>query len=266
MVQILYNDIGMSMDGIIATRNDSSYIIFTQQMFPHPPLRSRVLKSKDTKSAPMEMAHRRLPYSMEYKSWDMSTMQQAIAEVERGMPQRKAAEIYRVPRSTLGDYVRGSSSLSSRSGCPLLTMEEEEELATFLVEMAAIGYPHTSKQVIAKVQQIVNSKGRDGSQVTNGWWHSYRKRHPKLTLKKAVPLSYNRAKASDPGVLTKYYDMLYKCLEDGGILNKPSAIYNCDESGLPLNPTSQSGGQGWFTQFELCYRKWKRAVYSTSMF
>ena len=206
-------------------------------MFPHPPLKSRILKSKDVEPAPKEMAHGRLPYPMEYKSRDMSEMQQAIAKVEKGMPQRKAAEIYKVPRSTLGDYVRGSSSLSSPSECPLLTTEEEEELATFLVEMAAIGYPHTRKQVIAKVQQIVNSEGRDGSLVTGGWWQSYRKRHPKLSLKTAVPLSYNRAKASDTSVLKKYYDMLYKCLDDGGILNKPAAIYNCDESGLPLNPT-----------------------------
>ena len=72
-------------------------------------------------------------------------MQQAMTEVEKGMmSQRQAAECFKVPRTTLQDYLSGRSSLSSQSGKPLLSEEEEKELATFLVEAAKIGYPHTT--------------------------------------------------------------------------------------------------------------------------
>ena len=126
-------------------------------------------------------------------------MQEAIAEVEKGMSMRKAAEYYQIPRSTLRDYVTGQSSLSSRSGVPLLSQEEEAELATFLVEIAKIGYPYTRQQVLSKIQAIINMKGMN-KQVTSGWWQSFRKRHPQLTLKSAIPLSMSRAKATDAEV------------------------------------------------------------------
>ena len=39
---------------------------------------------------------------------------------------------------------------------PYLSLEEEEELASFLVQTAKIGYPHTKKQYLLLVQQIVD--------------------------------------------------------------------------------------------------------------
>lgn len=42
--------------------------------------------------------------------------------------------------------------------------------------------------------------------------------------------------ATDPDVLNKYFDMLEECLTQNGILDKPGQIFNCDETGLPLNP------------------------------
>ena len=163
-------------------------------------------------------------------------MQDAIAEVEKGMSQREASERFQVPRSTLQGYLSGKSTLASRSGCPLLTLEEEDEFATFLIEVGKIGYPHTCAQVLAKVQEMVNHKGKT-TVVTRGWWQSFRKRHSELTLKSAIPLSIARAKASDCEVIDKYFCMLKMCLDEYSLLDEPSRIYNCDETGLPLNPT-----------------------------
>ena len=202
-------------------------------MFPLPSLKSRIVRTNGKGMPPNQEPTQLRPTS--YKGWDMNDMQQAIAEVEKGMPQRRAAELYRVPRSTLRDYASGRSTLSSRSGCPLLSEQEEKELATFLIEVAKIGYPQTRQQVIAKVQTIVDSKGKN-SLVTNGWWQSFNKRHPELTLKSGIPLSLARAKATDAEVLDRYFTMLHECLIKYDILNKPSRIYNCDETGLPLNP------------------------------
>ena len=167
-------------------------LLLYTQMFPHPPLKSCiVVTSNNGIPNPSEKSHMR-PTS--YKGWDMDAMQLAVAKVEKGMSQRQAAECYKVPRTTLRDYLSGRSSLSSRSGKPILSEEEENELATFLVEIAKIGYPHTRQQVISKVQEIVESKGKN-TVITPGWWQSFCKRHPDLTLKSAIPLSTARAKA-----------------------------------------------------------------------
>ena len=118
----------------------------------------------------------------------------------------------------------------------MLSGEEENELATFLVEVAKIGFPHTRQQVISKVQEIVESKGKN-TVVTRGWWQSFCKHHPNLTLKSALPLSIARAKATDEEVLERYFEMLNDCLNENDIFDNPSKIYNCDETGIPLNPT-----------------------------
>ena len=60
--------------------------------------------------------------------------------------------------------------LKARSGpTSYLTPEEEEELACFPIEMVKIGYAHRRKQIIALVQQIVESKGIE-TVVSSGWW------------------------------------------------------------------------------------------------
>ena len=42
--------------------------------------------------------------------------------------------------------------------------------------------------------------------------------------------------ATDPDALRLYYDTLENTLKGNGILNKPMHIFNCDETGMPLNP------------------------------
>ena len=103
--------------------------------------------------------------------------------------------------------------------------------------MAKIGYALTRKQVIALVQRITDSKNISAN-ISSGWWERYVRRHPQLTLRVAVPVSMARAMASDRDVIDRYFDMLEDCLKSNGIFNKPSCIFNCDESGIPLNPKS----------------------------
>ena len=59
-----------------------------------------------------------------------------------------------------------------------------------------------------------------------------------LTLRTAMPSSYARALATDKDVISGYYDLLEDTLVANNVLDDPHCIYNCDESGLPLNPKS----------------------------
>lgn len=171
-----------------------------------------------------------------YKSWNDIGLSKALAEVEKGLSIRTVAEMYGIPKSTLHDHVSGKVAYGAKSGPdPYLDLEEEEELASFLVRSAGIGYPHTKKEVFTLVQQILTKKGVEAN-VTNGWWERFRSRHPNITTRVAVPLSVARAKASDPVVLEGYFDMLEECLKENKIFDKPGFIFNCDETGIPLNP------------------------------
>lgn len=104
-----------------------------------------------------------------------------------------------------------------------------------MIETAKIGFPHTKKQTLVIVQQILESKGLS-KDVTNGWWERFVARHPQVCLRSAVPFSVARAMATDPDVLNRYFDVLEDCLYQNDIFNQPGRIFNCDETGLPLNP------------------------------
>lgn len=203
-------------------------------MYSHPPLLSRVVREK---SAEPPVTYCGGPRG-NYRMWDNVSLMNAMAAVEKGTSVRKAAEMYRVPRSTLHDHVTGKIAYGAKSGPhPYLNIEEEEELASFLIETAKIGYPRNKTQVLTIVQQIIDDKGIK-SVVSNGWWERFAARHPNITLRCAVPLGLSRALAANSTVINKYFDTLEECLRGNKIFDKPAFVYNCDETGLPLNPTS----------------------------
>lgn len=69
-----------------------------------------------------------------------------------------------------------------------------------------------------------------------GWWQSFKKRHPTLTLRTAACVSYARAVSSSPEILAMYCDLLEKTLMENKLDGKPTQIFNVDETGFPLDP------------------------------
>ena len=133
-------------------------------------------------------------------------MKQVIeAVVEHGMSVRSAAELYNVPKSTLGDRVSGRVLPGATSGpSSYLTSEEEREVVTFLCRTTAIGYGRCRKEVIAIVERILSSRGVERP-VTSGWWNRFSKRQPELALRIPSTLSYARAGASDLVSINAYF-------------------------------------------------------------
>ena len=148
-------------------------------------------------------------------------MDKAITSVERGeVSIRKASVLFDVPRSTLHDRITGKVAFEAKPGpTPYLSMQEEEELASFLFLSAKIGYPYTRKKVLHIVQQIIDDKGVMGH-VTNGWWERFKERHPNVVLKTAAPLSNARAIAADRDVIERYYDLLEDTLRHNNLFDK----------------------------------------------
>ena len=73
--------------------------------------------------------------------------------------------------------------------------------------------------------------------VTSGWWELFRRRHPNLTLRAAVPLSLARARASDPEMMSLYF-LLEQTLLENELMGKPGQIFNMDGSGMPQDAKS----------------------------
>ena len=165
-------------------------------------------------------------------------MIKAITAVENGTSIRHASELYGVPKSTLHDRVVGRVQHGTRPGpSSYLSEEEEEELVGFLIGCANIGYPHTVAQILGIVQQVINLKGIT-KRVSQGWWQKFAQRHKEVSLHSAVPLSMIHAKAMDVDSIIRYFDVLEHALKDNNLYNKPSFIFNCDETGMLLNSKS----------------------------
>ena len=61
------------------------------------------------------------------------------------------------------------------------------------------------------------------------------KRHSELSLRTSDPLSHCRFNAVSQSALDHYFVLLRNTLEVNGLMDKPSYIYNMDESGMPLD-------------------------------
>ena len=175
--------------------------------------------------------------STKRKLWNEETMESALQEVRVGnMSVRRAAVEYGVPKSTLHDRVSGKVLPGSVGGAPrYLEDEEEEELVKWLKGCAEVGYAKSVKEVCAIVGGIVSKKrGLEHFSVTHGWWDRFRSRHPNLTLRAGESLAYVRAASTSRQVIDHYFKMLEDVIEKNHLIGKPGRIFNCDESGIPL--------------------------------
>lgn len=172
------------------------------------------------------------------RGWSEESMEGALKEVSEGaLTIRRAALQYHVPKSTLHDRIVGKVIPGAKVGAPrYLDDEEELELVEFLLGAASIGYPKTVREVKAIVGAIVARKqGLETVTVSQGWWEKFRRRHLKLSLRSAESLAFHRAISVTTEVVDNYFDLLEETLRQNDLLSKPSLIFNCDESGMPLS-------------------------------
>ena len=176
------------------------------------------------------------------KMWNEESMVAAMEAVETNkMSVTAAAATFNVPRKTLDDRVKGRVKHGTKPGpTTALTLEEENALVSYLVYMANRGFPLTRTMVKAFAWAIAKRSGNDGrfnQEYGPGehWWANFRKRHPKLTLRKTDKLERSRAEALNPEVVEEYFKLLETTLDENGLKNCPRQIYNCDETFLPLD-------------------------------
>ena len=88
-------------------------------------------------------------------------MAAALQDVRGGMSVREAARLYNLPFETLRRRVVEKVGLECRPGpSTVLTEHEEEELASYCVKMADMGFGLSRSDIMAVAFKIVEASGR----------------------------------------------------------------------------------------------------------
>jgi len=69
------------------------------------------------------------------------------------------------------------------------------------------------------------------------WWYAFLRRHPKLSMRSPEPLQLARATACTEEAIRRWYVEFEQFLQVHGVVD-PSRIWNADETGCPLCPST----------------------------
>ena len=109
--------------------------------------------------------------------------------------------------------------------------EEEDALADHLIEAASIGYGKTRSEVKLITEKVAMEKNvLRKDRVTDGWWHRFKKRQPKLSLRRRDATAHVRMDSTNKKTIDAYYNLLESTLEKHNLKDSPAQIYNMDET------------------------------------
>ena len=157
-----------------------------------------------------------------------------------GMPLLTASKMYSVPRNTLRRRVCSNENLPKFGQHTTFSLEVENQLVEHLLKLDAIGYGLTYKELRSLVYRYAFSNGmkhpfnNDLQMAGKEWVRGFLSRHQNLSLRVAETLSYARAKGMCKEKVSVFYNNLCKLLDQHNLWDKPTNVYNCDETGLQL--------------------------------
>ena len=174
-----------------------------------------------------------------FRRWKNEAMLGAIEAVKGGeLGVNAAAREFGVPASTLRDRLSGCITHGVNPGPqPYLLPGEESELAEYLTSTSKVGYGKTRRQVLNIVQRVAKEKGLlRQEKISCGWFRRFKERQPSIALRKGDSMETVRFQCTNEVTIANYYDLLETVLEENDLWDKPSQIYNMDETGMPLDP------------------------------
>ena len=178
--------------------------------------------------------------------WQPADMERALEACrEQGMKTAQAAREFSVPRKTLADRLSNkvNDSVRGAGSSTFLTPEEELSLCNFISFMAKRAFPLSIQQIINYAWCIDKKSGKNrfgSSGPSETWWKGFKGRHPEaVKLRKPDSLDRGRAIFGTVSRLRHYFQVLKTALEEGGFSDRPQDIYNCDETVVDLNKSSQ---------------------------
>jgi hypothetical protein len=128
---------------------------------------------------------------------------QAI-ECDATLSQRRAAKIYRIPRSTLSTRRAGTTFIRDCTPKPTKLLKTEEEvIVQHILDLDARGFPSR----LAAVADMANSlrAERHLGQVGVNWASTFVRRKPELKVKFNRKYNYKRTLCKDPQVIRDWF-------------------------------------------------------------
>ena len=160
----------------------------------------------------------------------------AVCEEKKKL--REAARLYGVPPSTLKDRLKGRKPFHQVERT-VISSKEEERLVVWMKECARRGFGRTMGQVQRAVQSILNERNAVTLFKDNlpgkKWVSLFLQRHKDVTLRTPQALGAQRASVTEAKLRSWFQKATKEIQEAGGdVLDHPSRIFNCDESGFQL--------------------------------
>jgi len=146
----------------------------------------------------------------------------------------KAAAKHGVPPSTLKDWLSGCVKHGTK---PYLNQQEEKELTDHLILSAQAGFGKTRRDVMNIEERYINIQNPSSNvSISNGWWFKFKKRNHFLGLRSGDSTAGVRMNAVNEENVNHYFDRLQEIFDLNNFAAHPEAIYNMDETGMPLEP------------------------------
>ena len=174
------------------------------------------------------------------KLWSEESMAAATSSVTNdNMSLREASRLYNVPFETLRRRVNGSVRPGCKPGpATVLTEEEEERLASYLIQMSEMGFGLSRDTVMHLAYNIVEKTQRKhpfkDEKAGRAWFDGFHRRHPRLTIRSPQPLSYCRALCANADTVNDFFGKLGAIYGRLNLIAKPMQVYNCDETGVSI--------------------------------
>ena len=178
-------------------------------------------------------------HKVKRKAYRDDALEQAVRKVKtKKLNVTQAAKEFGVPRQTLADKIKDTHP--KKYGCNTKLSEEDESiLLEYITYMASVGHPLNIGEVklfawsIGRRSADPNCFGESGP--SHNWWLGFKARHEDLTLRKPDKLDRRRNNMSKKSVVDSHFQLLKETLEQHDLLNKPSHIFNVDESGMEMD-------------------------------
>lgn len=187
------------------------------------------------------------------QEWSIDAMNCAIQSViNKEMGYYKASKQFNVPQTTLERHTKKkledpSYEINKKKGSKfqcVFSERQEYELVNYLLTMESRLFGLTMKELRSLAFQLAerNNVGHrfnsDMNMAGQDWVKNFLARHPNLTIREPETTSGARAMGFNKVSVDKFFDLLEKCIDKYHLTGEK--IFNCDETGVTVNPKSQS--------------------------
>jgi hypothetical protein len=187
------------------------------------------------------------------QEWSIDSMNTAIqAVLNKEMGYYKASKQFNVPQTTLERHVRKkvedpNYEINKKGGSKfqcVFSKEQEEELVDYLLGMESRLFGLNMKDLRSLAFQLANRNNlshqfnSDNNLAGKDWVKGFLSRHPTLTIREPEATSGARAMGFNKVAVDQFFTLLEASIDKHKF--EGDRIYNCDETGITVNPKSHS--------------------------